>query len=387
MKPSSLLSVVSLALAGCLGAAPEVDSLNASITTPYFDVAGEEAQGVELQGDVPGLDGVSYYKATDAKGDSLSKVTIEAGEIAAIVTKQTPTGVVSVPLRGVELKGAIFPALKSGKTIKVRIDAVEENPIWSITGAPFDATGKTFFYQTSYLIPGVPPAVDTWATLCKPNGNGDTSAVPVAATWNASGARVESTSLFTLGCVSGVIAKCEGWGYQPWMPDRELSGHPSVSMRDVHQTCTRTARADYCGNGVAHTYNDTHVNVFDLLSPPVKVDDQNEGAPHQMFYESAWRTNGAVCLSKPRWDNLPPPDSLCGDKTQGPYVRNTDDVIPYVPSICNSVAVLTGPGPHPWERPATPTLLVTESYIQTYPHVHHWPGTIFDNGQVLQRAQ
>jgi hypothetical protein len=377
MKSSTLLPFLSLGLAGCLGAGPQVDSLAAADTfPPPLEVAGEEAQGVELQGDKLGLKGVTFAGAKDANGVAFSEVHVEAGELVGKKWVYSPlVGYYFATIRGVGMKNTTFDAIDStGTRHSLRIDDVQANPIWSITGDLFDATGKTFFYQVTHLIPGIAPdSTDRWETLCKPNRNGDTFAVPVAALWNASGARVESTTQFTLGCVSGVIAKCEGWGYQPWLPSRELTGHGSIAMKDVHQTCTRTARADYCGDGTPHTYTDTRINVWDLLSPSVNVDDQNEGAPHQMFFESAWRTTGAVCLSKARWDNLPPPDGLCGDKTRGPYHRNSDDVIPYDPSICNTVAEITGPASQPWADPLAPTLLLTESYVERFPGFWHLP--------------
>lgn len=56
----------------------------------------------------------------------------------------------------------------------------------------------------------------------------------------------------TFSCRAGVIAKCVFWGYAPWSAGAEL-----------HQMCTRMARADYCGDGVSHTENGTLIDMFD----------------------------------------------------------------------------------------------------------------------------
>lgn len=82
--------------------------------------------------------------------------------------------------------------------------------------------------------------------------------------------------------MNGVIAKCVAWGYEPW-----------EHGPDLHQACTRLARADYCGDGVPHTENGTLIDVYDprgILEP--------EG---DMDFEAGWGPDGAVCVSHPRY--------------------------------------------------------------------------------------
>lgn len=86
----------------------------------------------------------------------------------------------------------------------------------------------------------------------------------------------------TFSCTSGVIAKCVLWGY-----GTEAQG------ADVHETCTRLARADYCGDGVGYTENNTPIDVYDTLGIL-----EPEGG---MSFEAGWGPKGAVCVSHPRY--------------------------------------------------------------------------------------
>ena len=119
----------------------------------------------------------------------------------------------------------------------------------------------------------------------------------VPGVWDERGARRESVSLgghdasVTFSCLSGVIAKCVRWGYAPWSAGAAL-----------HQTCTRMARADYCGTGVSYTMDGTAIDVFDakeILEPA--------GDPAFLF-EAGWSENGATCVSRTRYEARTPSD-------------------------------------------------------------------------------
>lgn len=74
-------------------------------------------------------------------------------------------------------------------------------------------------------------------------------------------------------------------GYAPW------SGGA-----DVHQTCTRMARADYCGKGTSFTRDGTAIDVYDTLGVQTATGDAS------MRFEAAWGPSGALCVSRPRYD-------------------------------------------------------------------------------------
>ncbi len=109
--------------------------------------------------------------------------------------------------------------------------------------------------------------------------------------WDESGARRDradanaSEIAVTYSCMKGVIAKCVAWGYVPW----------TVGV-DLHQTCTRMARADYCGNGVSWTKDDTLIDVFDTRG--IQVPTAGDAS---FAFEAGWGTQGAVCVNRTRY--------------------------------------------------------------------------------------
>lgn len=151
---------------------------------------------------------------------------------------------------------------------------------------------------------------------------GDEAGLFVAGIWDEAGAWHASRGAAnaTFACRSSVIAKCALWGYAPW----------SAGPR-AHQACTRMARADYCGTGKAWTLDGTAIDVFD-----------GEGVLHATNdpayrFEAGWNENGAVCVSRPRfdthdargdtvlpecWRDLPSCTSLAEAQAQGAVIAN-----------------------------------------------------------------
>ena len=67
----------------------------------------------------------------------------------------------------------------------------------------------------------------------------------------------------------------------------------TVSLADYHQACTRLARADYCGDGVPNTLNNTPIDVFDRLSSAIQT---KASSGSEWKFEAEWGPNGAQCL-------------------------------------------------------------------------------------------
>jgi hypothetical protein len=102
---------------------------------------------------------------------------------------------------------------------------------------------------------------------------------------------------FLITCTSGAIGKCVRLGYRPWR---------GPAMRDLHGACVRAVRADYCGDGRAHTVDGTRIVLIDRQG--VQADEPAPGAR----FEAAWGTAGAVCVARPRRPELTPPEALEG---------------------------------------------------------------------------
>ncbi|MFP2924427.1 ADYC domain-containing protein [Pyxidicoccus sp. 3LG] len=120
-------------------------------------------------------------------------------------------------------------------------------------------------------------------------------ALAVPGVWDEQGTRHAQAGQFTFACENGVISKCIGWGYKPW---GRKAGH---SLEELHQACTRMARADYCGNGRSHTREDTPIDLYDGLAVLTRTREAAAGwEPGRASFEAAWTGEGAWCLSRTR---------------------------------------------------------------------------------------
>jgi hypothetical protein len=254
----------------------------AGVTLQGVTLQGVTLQGVTLQG--MSLQGILATGATLA-GCPLDNVRVERGEVVA------ERG--GVTLRGAALVGAQFQALVRNLNASPPATAVVRYRVAAVRPelAQYDraGTGNTFLYTLEQWVDDSA----SWQLACPADTDGRSVAIPVAAIWDERGDRKESSSMFTFGCTAGVIAKCYRWGYRPW-----LTG--SGDMVAMHWTCTRLARADYCGNGIPHTRNGTKIDMWDTLPEQI----QEHGGLVEtlgMFFEAGWDTSGAVCLSRARW--------------------------------------------------------------------------------------
>lgn len=107
---------------------------------------------------------------------------------------------------------------------------------------------------------------------------------------------------YTFSCRFGALQKCQEIGYMKNGSATETySGITRVrSLNDYHAACVRMMRADYCGDGVSHTFNGTPVDVYDQLTNSNEAVTATNGADGY-YYESEWDVDGAHCLSMTRW--------------------------------------------------------------------------------------
>jgi hypothetical protein len=249
---------------------------------------GRELQGMQLQGRELQGRTMRGFQVTAARlgGAPLRNLRIEAGELVAEQDQ--------VALRGSALVGAHLYAQVGDPEADPPVTMLVEYRITDITGEDpkYDPThtGSTFLYTLEQNV----DSTGSWQPACGADLDGRSVAIPLAATWNTHGDRVESSALFTFGCTTGVIAKCYRWGYRPWVTGY---GDPAA----MHWACTRLARADYCGDGVPHTQDGTWINLWDNLPAPGPIQQHGARTPDGMHFEAAWNTHGAVCLSRTRW--------------------------------------------------------------------------------------
>ncbi|HEU4729958.1 MAG TPA: ADYC domain-containing protein [Kofleriaceae bacterium] len=252
---------------------------------PIMQQQGTELQGIVLQGaQLQGttLQGFRFAGAT-LNGAALDNLRLVKGELVAEQNQITLRGAALVDAR--LLAEAQDDRVRPPQTTLVEYqitDIVAEDPRYDPT-----QTGATFLYTLAQNVD------NTWQPACPVDSDGRRAAIPLASVWDERGNQRPSPSLFTFGCTTGAIAKCYRWGYRPW-----VTGYGNLAI--THWTCTRVARADYCGDGVSHTQNGTLINVWDDLGAPGPIQAQGS-TPPGMTFEAAWDQNGATCLSHARW--------------------------------------------------------------------------------------
>ncbi len=147
-----------------------------------------------------------------------------------------------------------------------------------------------------YRIEAWNPQAQRWENPCvATNQVPDPRALAVGGVWDSSGAHQAVAGKFTLACENGAITKCIRWGYRPW------ASHNGQSLAELHQACTRMARADYCGNGQSHTSQDTPIDMYDRLGVLTPTTERSVAwDPERASFEAAWAADGATCLARTR---------------------------------------------------------------------------------------
>jgi len=320
------------------------------------DAQGTDAQGIDMSGNKYDARGM-YFHSQKFAGATLNGkpvcLWLVEGELIALpkTTREyqcsttPPTSKTLGVIRGEKLVGLevfadeFLPDGSMGLTnIRYHVDKIIPE-YWPL---PKSFTGGFYYTGTTYLyVLELQHTDGTWGNACKSGSDGFTGAIPTAGYWNYRGTKLASSTYFTFGCTSGVIAKCYRWGYRPWL---------NSAFWNEHAACTRMARADYCGDGYSWTKTGTTINHWDRMTP-VRVQEQ---APEDewneiggFYFESAWNTNGARCFAHYRWYDLPegfakdrcpdqlrppgyvmPPDRQCKDR-EDPDCK---------PTICDSEA-------------------------------------------------
>ena len=292
-RPTTLLLLMAsmLSPAGCGG--EDDEERVGDVALAGTKTQGTKTQGTKTQGTTLTSNLLHARYAGGTRGaETITGLQVVRGELRGAIARSTGP----VTLTGTDFVDTYLwaKAPESASTFKLWVRSVTGR-VGSLGYRGTDESLSTRLYDVRVLVN------TTWQPLCATDPMDGTSwAVPVAAIWNETGDRVESATSFTFACSSGVIAKCYGWGYRPWI---------DTAHRDAHQACTRAARADYCGDGKSHTVTGTEINVYDQLSPVAQTRDVRP----DLLFEAGWTTAGARCLSHYRWAHLPivTPTDLC----------------------------------------------------------------------------
>jgi hypothetical protein len=290
---SFVVALPTLASTGCLSA-DEGTALDDGLARTH-EPQGIHLQGVQLQG--VRMNGINF-NGVNFNGIAMNGVHLDGAVLEGVAGSQALElrggEIVAFPggggmLGGEDLEGAMLAgALSNGGTLPIEIadvSATADPEIYEYTLIYWDGTA--------------------WGSLCGESDGAPVRALALEGTWDSSagtptgGDHVDEPGLFTFACKDAVIAKCVGMGYAPWRAVTECYDGEChvVSMRDMHQACTRMMRADYCGDGTPHTQDGTLVNVwddFEIQAPDVVM-------PVAWHDEAEWSPNGALCIEQVRW--------------------------------------------------------------------------------------
>jgi len=192
----------------------------------------------------------------------------------------------------------------------------------------------TVFYQD--------PKDAQWKNLCEPDREKITKAMPLKGSWDERGNYINS-DVITFGCTGGNVTKCARFGYKPW---KTVNGK---SLRDAHQACTRMLKADYCGNGNAHTRQGTPIFIYDVLGIQKPEPDPEKN----MVFEAAWNADGATFVNRLRWTESPAkllkecPEKLKGHINEHYQPMTMQEVLQKAPdSLIFNDSIIREPQPH-----------------------------------------
>ena len=150
-------------------------------------------------------------------------------------------------------------------------------------------------------------------------GSSGAKALLVPGKWNyLTGGLSEDADHFTVACRGAAIAKCAEWGYRDldnWSETNGGNTH-TVAGTYFHEACTRMVRADYCGDGHAHTATGTLIDVYDTAG----IQEESTS----LALEAEWSASGATCVKHVRWTSAADGNvetyikSHCGSAWAGP---------------------------------------------------------------------
>jgi hypothetical protein len=295
MKFSFLIYITASALA-LIGCGNEDDPV-AGLVSDLILVNGVSTNGVSTNGVSTNntyVNGVSTNTVTingvstngwENGSTSFGTATLSKGELSASSGWGSRKS-------GTALSGTEVPAqLSDGSSFKMRID-----------GATYDSKAQLWLYDVSLRADN-----GAWYPYCGTGENGPVQAIALQGRYdNVTGAYTADRNMFTFACVNGALGKCVMWGYKPWTTREECRGDEceTRSLHNWHLACTRMVRADYCGDGVAHTRNGTLINIWDVFAI------QSRASSTGWDLEAEWTADGAECIRHTRWTRADPTSAL-----------------------------------------------------------------------------
>jgi hypothetical protein len=261
------------------------------------------SDGVDHEGDVREVSSTIVNNGVSMNGVSMNGVSMNGVSMNGVSMN-------GVSMNGVSMNGTLFEGtLADGRQVNGT----------DFVGAELIAT-TTSNTQVTLVIEDIVQSTDpdihlynvayytgtTWEALCGYDAQGEVRpAMPLAGRWDYSsgtatgGDWIEDATQFTFACVGAALGKCTQLGYKPWESVQECNAFTcqTLSLRPLHQACTRLVRADYCGDGTSHTANGVPINLWDNAS----IQTQST-VPVTWLNDAEWTPQGAKCIGNYRYD-------------------------------------------------------------------------------------
>jgi len=256
---------------------PDVQQMYASAPNRLF-VNGRPKDGKQINGILSSgrrADGRAVYGKFDTNVFNNEPISLTFIDTASGVTYKGPD------LVGIETTGQLL----DGSTRPIRFKAYD--------GVTVPATN---LYLVEY--------VDSGESVC-----GDREGQPIWAAIlpqifdeNTGNELASDPTKYTFSCRFGALQRCQEMYYVKNGTGRESKNgiYKTRSLNDYHAACVKMLRADYCGDGKAHTFEGTAVDFYDHLVNSNKARTGTAGQDG-FYFESEWDIDGAHCLNATRW--------------------------------------------------------------------------------------
>ncbi|WP_437963022.1 ADYC domain-containing protein (plasmid) [Sorangium sp. So ce119] len=259
---------------------------------PFAELLGRKLNGTRIAGHVY----FSLSSIHDAQDRPIEGVRLEGGALvrdAAALSLQGggDTDLQAEQWTDVKLRG-FFDNCTLDDTMDLPIFAriVDARIHPGLPGA------SVYYVEVQDPRPSEPGAEPEFVQLCEGE-----PALVVPGSWDEKGVHRNENGLFSFACPNTAAAKCvDPWNYHPGYVDQ------NPNLPSLYDACIRMTIADYCGDGVSATRDNTWIDVWD--SENIEAPGSQEG----QYFEAAWTLKGAVCMHHPRW-----PDRLrqeCRDR-------------------------------------------------------------------------
>lgn len=280
-----LLSAMTISAENCSNTTPpDMIPMNLDIQTRYNSdsnklfVNGRHVSGKQINGTL-----TNGRQSNGRQVNGAFETNVSNNEIISLVFVDAGTG---TTYKGPDLIGiTVVGQLSDGSMREVRFAAHDANTV-----------PGTNLYLVNY--------VDTGESLC---GNRDgqpiwAAILPQQYDETTGSERARDQNKYTFSCRFGAIQRCqELWYLKNGTALETYNGTTRVrNLDDYHAACVRMIRADYCGDGRPHTFDNTTIDFYDHLTNG-KIATTGTTGQDGFYFESDWDTDGAHCLNSTRW--------------------------------------------------------------------------------------